>query len=373
MSAVNSPLRLLVVEDSPTQAQAIQATLESEGFQVQTAPDVQTARELLRRVEFALALVDVGLPGESGVELVRHIVTEHPDTATVITTASNDRAVADAALDLGAYAYFIKPINRDELLINISSALRRRDRELKQRIHRQTLEQTVRDRTVALQQAVRSLEQAENTVRSSQEETLLRLARAGECRDDETGRHVQRMSRYCALLASRMGYDSSRCELIRLASTLHDVGKIGIPDEILRKPGPLTSPEFEIMKRHVDIGHRILTGSQSRLLRVAAIVAWTHHEKYDGTGYPRRLCGEAIPQEGRIAAIADVFDALTSNRVYRQAFSLDKSLSIMCEGKGKHFDPALLEPFLDSIDDILAIRDEYRDPALVLEPAAARA
>lgn len=205
------------------------------------------------------------------------------------------------------------------------------------------------------------LKRAELGVRASQEETILRLARAAEYRDEETGEHVKRMSRHCALLFQRLGHAPERVELIRLASILHDVGKIGIEDRILLKPGSLTPQEFDIMKQHVDIGHRILAGSDSELLQLAATIVWTHHEKYDGSGYPRGLAGDSIPLEGRVAAIADVFDALTSNRVYRPAFPLDKALNTMREGRAKHFDLQLLDLFLDPIDDVLAIKGQHVD------------
>jgi PAS domain-containing protein len=198
-------------------------------------------------------------------------------------------------------------------------------------------------------------------LRHSREETVMRLAQAGECREDYTGRHVQRMSRYCALLAERIGLDPDRCELIRLASMLHDLGKIGIEDRILLKRGVLTADEFEVMQKHVNFGHQLLSGSDAELLKLAALIAATHHEKYDGTGYPHGLKGEAIPLEGRIAAIADVFDALSSNRVYRPALPIRTCVNIMRENRGKHFDPNLLDRFLNSLDRVLRIYRQYTD------------
>jgi putative two-component system response regulator len=169
------------------------------------------------------------------------------------------------------------------------------------------------------------------------------------------------MSRYCALIGQRLGWDVARCEMLRLASILHDVGKIGIPDNILLKQGPLTVNEFAVMKEHVELGRRILLRMNAEPLQLAATIAWTHHEKYDGSGYSRRLAGEAIPLEGRIAAIADVFDALTTDKVYRPAHTLDKALAIMRRERGKHFDPNLLDLFLESMDDVLAIKAQYSD------------
>jgi putative two-component system response regulator len=205
-----------------------------------------------------------------------------------------------------------------------------------------------------------SLETFERLCRSH-EEVILRLARAGEFREDDTGRHVQRVSRYCALLASRIGIDAQRCELIRLASMLHDVGKIGIEDGILLKREALTSDEFEQMKKHAELGHGILSGSDSEVLQLAATIALGHHEKYDGSGYPRGLAGDAIPLEARIASIADAFDALSSDRVYRPAYPLQKCLHIMRQNRGRQFDPHLLDCFLHALPRIIKIRHQYSD------------
>ena len=194
------------------------------------------------------------------------------------------------------------------------------------------------------------LRRSESEVQRAHEEMIRRLAHAAEFRNSETGQHVDRMSRYCTLLAERVGLDEGRCELIRIASALHDVGKIAIPDSILLKPAPLDSAERQIMRRHAEIGHRLLSGSRSELLEVAALIAHTHHERYDGRGYPRGLAGGEIPLEGRIASIADVFDALTSERVYRSALSVDDAVSILRDGRGTHFDPFVLDLFLELLD-----------------------
>jgi putative two-component system response regulator len=220
----------------------------------------------------------------------------------------------------------------------------------------------VRDRTGELWNAIARLEQAEQELRLSQEETIQRLSIAAEFRDNETARHIQRMSEYCGLLARLMGEDAETCEEIRVASQMHDVGKIGIPDHILLKPGALSSEERETMQKHCEIGYRILAGSKSELLMRAAYIAYTHHERVDGAGYPRGLSEEQIPVEGRIAAIADVFDALTSNRVYKKAFALGKAFETMREGRGTQFDADLLDLFLGSLDAVLEIKTRHEDP-----------
>lgn len=208
-----------------------------------------------------------------------------------------------------------------------------------------------------LRQTIDELERSEEALALSQEETIKRLSIAVESRDSETGSHIERMGRYCALIAERLDWPDERAVLLRMASPLHDVGKIAIPDSVLLKPGALTAPERREMQRHAEIGHRILAGSASPLLDLAAKIALTHHEKWDGSGYPNGLAGNDIPIEGRIAAIADVFDALTSDRVYRAAMEISEALKILSDGRGSHFDPEILDVFFGAIDEVIAIRD----------------
>jgi diguanylate cyclase (GGDEF)-like protein len=215
-----------------------------------------------------------------------------------------------------------------------------------------------------LHQAIAQLRRSETDLQVSREEMIRRLAWAIEFRDVETGRHTERMGRYCSTLARRIGLDEERCELIRVASGLHDIGKIGIPDSVLLKPGELTSEERAIVERHTEIGHSILAGSASPLLELAATIALTHHERVDGAGYPHRLAGDTIPLEGRIAAVADVFDALTSDRPYRPAFGIEESLELMAEGRGTQFDPLVLDLFMDSESDFLLRGDRSPRQAL---------
>jgi HD-GYP domain-containing protein (c-di-GMP phosphodiesterase class II) len=189
----------------------------------------------------------------------------------------------------------------------------------------------------------------------SREETIDRLSLAAEFRDLETARHTRRMGRYCGLIAARLALPPERCELIRWASELHDVGKIGIPDSILRKPGFLDPEELQVMRTHAELGHRLLAGSGEELLELAALIALTHHEHWDGSGYPNGLVGDEIPLEGRIAAIADGFDALVSTRVYRQPLDVEDALGVLREGRGTHFDPALLDLFFQTLPEILAV------------------
>lgn len=358
-------LPLLIVDDEDQIRRILMRTLRKHGFICHEAASADEAMLLLEKTTFALVLSDVNMPGGSGIELVRKIVHDHPGTAVVMCTALNDPTIADLALDIGAYGYVSKPFNPNDLLIAVMNGLRRRALEIENRNHRENLEGMVKARTSDLWTAVSDLERAEKETRRSHEETIQRLSMAAEFRDKETASHIKRMSLYSAFLAERLNEDPRRCEVIRLASAMHDVGKIGIPDHILLKPGPLSSPEWKVMKTHTEIGYRILSNSRSELLNEAATIALTHHERLDGSGYPRGLVEDDIPLVGRIAAIADVFDALTSDRVYRSAFSLTESLEIMREGRGEQFDPKILDLFLGSMDRVLGIKDKHRDNELV--------
>jgi putative two-component system response regulator len=192
-------------------------------------------------------------------------------------------------------------------------------------------------------------------------ETVIRLSKAADSRDPETGAHILRMAHYSKLIATRLGLNAHDQELILEAAPMHDIGKIGIPDHILLKPGRLDAGEFDIMKRHARMGYEILDGSQSPSLQTAALIALGHHEKFDGSGYPSGLAGEAIPLFARICAVADVFDALTSERPYKKAWSLEHSTDYLNEGSGKHFDPACVQAFLSGWDEVLQIRERFKD------------
>lgn len=353
--------RILIVDDEEPTRRMLSRLLESHHYSCVLAGDAQEARTRLQEEEFALILCDVNMPGESGLELISHVLKEHPRTAAVMVTGLDDHQFANVALELGAYGYIIKPFEANEVLINIANALRRRRLEIENQTHRERLEQTVLERTASLRLAIKRLEQAQKDIRLSREETIQRLAIAAEFRDNATAQHIKRMSRYCGLLAQRYGLDAERCELIRIASPMHDIGKIGTPDHILLKPGAFTREEFEAITHHTEMGYRILAGSDAELLKLAAMIALTHHEKFDGSGYPRGLAGDTIPLEGRIAAIADAFDALTTKRVYKPAFPPEQAIDLMRQQRGIHFDPLLLDIFLDSMGDVLGIMGEYVD------------
>ena len=365
-SAVRSGERILIVDDEDQIRTLLARLLGAQGYDCVTADSPAQARRQLREHSIALVLCDVNMPGGSGIDFTREVLAHYPDTAVVMVTGMDDRAYADVAIELGAYGYVLKPFKPNELVINVGNALRRRTLEIENRGHRERLEQTVLDRTAALRDTIAQLETSDAELRRLREETIRRLSWAAEFRNQETGEHIVRMSLYCALLARLAGLDPDRAEMIRIASPMHDVGKIGIPDRILLKTGRLTDEERSVMEAHTEMGHRILAGSGVELLDLAAEMALTHHERIDGTGYPNGLAGDAIPVEGRICAIADVFDALTSDRVYRPAFTPAEAHELLVDGRGSQFDPELLDLFLDAWDDVLAIRrssgpDEARE------------
>src|SRR6185437_8887738 len=353
--------RVLIVDDEEPIRRLLGYMLQSHGYEAVLAADAREARLRLDETPFALVLCDVNMPGESGMDLIRHTFRQHPHTAAIMVTGLDSPLLANAALDMGAFGYIIKPFEANEVLINVANALRRRRLEIESRLARENLEDVVRTRTMALQQALEWLERSEKELRLSREETIQRLAIAAEFRDSATAQHIQRMSHYCELLARRYGLSSERCDLIRTASPMHDIGKIGTPDHVLLKLGKFTQDEFNVIAQHAEIGYRILAGSDAELLKVAAVIAYTHHERFDGTGYPRRLQGEAIPIEGRIAAIADAFDALTTQRVYKPAFELNHAIELMVKHRSEHFDPELLDVFVASTDEVARIHDQYAD------------
>jgi len=264
-------------------------------------------------------------------------------TPTIMLTAVDERETAVRALGLGAYGYILKPFEAEEVVINVLNALERRRLALLSRDYAHRLEREVRART--------------DDVREREEELVLRLMSASEYRDDETGSHIRRIGLYCAELADKMGWEREKVDAIRLAGAMHDIGKIGVPDHVLQKPGKLTPEEFEIIKTHTRIGARILSGTDIPLLRMAAEIALSHHERWDGGGYPNGLAGPRIPLVARIAAIADVYDALISPRVYRPALPEEKALEIIRAERGKHFDPAVVDCFLECLPALRHIRE----------------
>jgi putative two-component system response regulator len=352
---------LLIVDDDDALRRWGERVVRERGYACDVAADSARARELLAKDSYELVLLDVNMPGESGIELLSHIRSDQPDAAVVMVTGEDDPRLAMTAIELGAFGYVVKPVGAGELLINVANALHRRALELESRRLVRSLQTTAAQRGERLEEALGDLHRSESKVWISQAETIFRLARVVEFRDEETGHHLQRMSSYCETLARNLDLSADRAERIRLASQLHDVGKVAVPDSILLKRGKLTNEEFDVIKTHAETGYKMLAGSSSEVVQLGAAIAHTHHERWDGGGYPRGLSGEEIPLEGRIAALADVFDALTSDRVYRPAFPLKTAVEMMGSERGAHFDPEKLDAFLGSLGELESIRRAYAD------------
>ena len=298
-----------------------------------------------------LVLVDYMMPDMDGIEFVKRLraLPGYEHVPIVMVTVHDDRKVRYAALDAGITDFLTKPVDARECLARCRNLLTLRRQHLVLEDRRRLLEHMVEDAT--------------REVREREKETLLRLARAGEFRDEETGYHLIRMSRYSRLIANAIGLERDEAETVELAAPLHDIGKIGIPDQILLKPAQLDAAEWQVMRRHPVIGHEILKGSASKYVRMGALIALGHHEKYDGSGYPNGLVGDHIPLCARIVAVADVYDALTSIRPYKPAWGSEQAMEYVASQARKHFDPRLVEAFVGAKREVLQVQNEWRDPA----------
>jgi putative two-component system response regulator len=297
-----------------------------------------------------LVIVDYMMPAPDGMEFIR-CFRSHPAKAEVpvlMVTADHEKDVRYRALESGANDFLTKPVDRIEFTSRVKNMLAIRRSHL-----------ALVDRAALLAEEVYK---ATAEIREREREAVFRLARAAEFRDPETGAHIQRMAHYSQLIAGTLGLDERQQDLILEAAPMHDVGKLGTPDMILLKPGKLSDEEFAVMKQHATIGWEILRDSAAPTLQTAAEIAWTHHEKFDGSGYPRGLAGEAIPLFGRIVAVADVFDALTSARPYKPAWEFDRAWDFIAAQRGTHFDPHCVDAFLSQREAVLAIRARFRDP-----------
>jgi putative two-component system response regulator len=353
--------KLLVVDDDDALRHWAERALGDQGYDCEGAGCARDARECLSRNSFELVVLDVNMPDESGMELLAHIRSSCSGTAVLMVTGEDDPQLAMRAIEQGAYGYMVKPVRSGELLINVANALHRRKIERENERLMEGMRTAMDDRSQRLQQTLRDLKRSQNKVLASDTETIFRLARLVEFRDEETGVHLHRMSSYCEILAREMGLTWERCELVRLASQLHDVGKIATPDQILHKRGKLTAEEFEVIKAHAQAGFEMLADSAAEVVRLGALIARTHHEHWDGNGYPRRLSGGDIPLEGRLAAVADVFDALTTDRVYRPAFPIRFAINSMIAERATHFDPSVLDAFIGALPQVETVRLTYVD------------
>jgi putative two-component system response regulator len=353
---------VLIVDDDDRMRDATERILKRAHYRVVQAASAGEARLVWAAHHPEVALVDLELGGESGAALLNETWVRDLDTAVVVLTGSDDVDSANESFEHGASGYVVKPFSPNELLMQVSSALRRRHLERAVAEHVRELEHKVVESTTGISDLRRRLETVTSGSSLDDERLVRHLCSAVCLRDDDTGRHIERVSVTAAALAEWRGFVVDPAPALRLAAALHDVGKIGIPDWVLLKAGRLTSEERTIIERHCELGHALLSGSTSPVLILAASVALNHHERWDGTGYPNRRRGEDIPLEARITAVADVFDALTRDRVYRAALPMDTAIDVMQRDRGGLFDPKLLDLFLEHLDDVLELTKALPDP-----------
>ncbi len=329
--------RILIVNIEPQTNKILCGWLEAEGYECVIAGDVNEAAERLEQGGFSVVLADTAIPEKSGLEWIAKIKEGHSEVAVIMVAGAEDRKRVIEFLKVGAYGSVTKPLDQDEVTLHVANALER-------------------NRLLLASQQIRTNGQPSVQIGRREENTILRLVWAAECRDEATGDHIRRIGLYSGALAEALGWDQQSAENIRLAATMHDIGKIGIADGILLRAERLTSEEFSVLKRHTEMGARILEGSEIPMLQMARDIALCHHERWDGSGYSQGLAGEEIPESARIVSILDVYDALSHPRVYRPAHPDDEVTAIMADGRGKHFDPRTFDAFLEVKPTLRSIR-----------------
>ncbi len=343
-------MNVLIVDDEPTNLALCAYMLEAlPDVTAIEAADPQEALDWCRDNEPDVVLLDYMMPAMDGLQFLQRFraLPGREQIPVIMLTADVQTALRHRALQLSANDFLNKPVDKTELRARVRNMLSLRASMLQLRQRADGLDHEVRDAREALQ--------------LYQEETVQRLSRAAEFRDPETGAHLMRMAHYAQHIATRLGLDAAAQQLLLAAAPMHDIGKVGIPDHILCKPGRLDAAELAIMRTHAQIGADILAGSRSPLLQTAAAIALAHHEKYDGSGYPHGLRGEQIPLFARIVAVADVFDALTSARPYKRAWGLDEAAAFLHAQRGLHFDPVCLDAFFGDWEAVCAIHRRYPD------------
>jgi putative two-component system response regulator len=343
-------MKICIVDDTPINLTLMQALVAKiDGCQPVCFAESPAGLQYCIDEEVDLIIVDYMMPAPDGLEFIAQLRSKDSRTEVpvLMVTADHEKDVRYRALEVGATDFLTKPVDRIEFMSRVRNMLAIRRSHVLLSDRAETLAAEVRKAT------------AEIVAR--EKEVIYRLSRAAEYRDPETGAHILRMTHYSALIARHLGWSDEALDLILQAAPMHDIGKLGTPDHILLKPAHLTDAEFVIMKRHTVIGAAILKDSTSPMLQLAAQIALGHHEKFDGSGYPQGLAGEAIPQAARIAAVADVFDALTSSRPYKKAWELDRALALLKTGRGSHFDPECVDAFLARLDEALVIRERFLD------------
>lgn len=341
---------ILIVDDEPANVLLLQKLLAAEGYHnLHATTDARQALALAREHHACLVLLDLSMPHLDGFSVMAQLHAELPDPpAVLVLTAQAELASRLRALQQGARDFVSKPFEVPELVARVRNLLESYLYQLRLRYENEFLDARVAQRTQELH--------------DSRLDIIRRLGRAAEFRDNETGLHIIRMSKYSRVLGLSAGMSRDEVELLLHASPMHDIGKIGIPDAILLKPGKLDVREREIMQTHTHIGAALLGGSDFPLLRMAREIALTHHEKWDGSGYPQGLSGEAIPLVGRIVAVADVFDALSTSRPYKPAWPLDHAIAYLREQRGRHFEPRLVDLFLECVDEVREVHERFAEP-----------
>ena len=342
---------VMVLDDQSTGRLVLAEVIKSidKKINIMMFSDATEAIEYARSAPLDLVLTDYKMPGMDGIETIRQLrrLYSYQELPIVMTTVVSNREVLYRAFEAGASDYLIRPVDPTECRVRCQNLLNLRQQYIASSKHARMLEERI--------------EEVKRDLRLREMDTLFRLAGAADRRDAVTGSHLKRMAMYSALIARAICLDEDLVEAIELAAPMHDIGKIGIPDAILQKKGRLTPEETLIMNTHPQIGYEILKDSPSRFLQAAAVIAQSHHEKYDGTGYPSGLKGQDIPMEARIVALADVFDALTSERPYKPAWEWSAAVNHIIEQKNKHFDPELVDVFLVNIDKARAIQKMLAD------------
>jgi putative two-component system response regulator len=341
--------RILIVDDEPANVRLLLQMLASEGYEAVVG--INDPREVLTNVAqqgTELVLLDLNMPHLDGFQVMEQLLAlEQPPTILVLT-AQTDPERRLRALRGGARDFLTKPFDMAELMARVKNLLD---------VHQYQRFLGAQNRLLQGQ-----VHESRQELHDTRMQIIQRLGRAAEFRDNETGLHIIRMSRYSQLLGRLAGLDEAEADLLLHASPMHDIGKIGIPDRVLLKPGKLNADEWILMKTHARIGADLLDGHPAPLLRLARDIALTHHEKWDGSGYPAGLAGKDIPLIGRIVAVADVFDALTSARPYKPAWPVDQAIASMQEQRGRHFDADLVDLFVANLDVMLDIRDRFSEP-----------